>query len=201
MSSNSLQFKGLQRASIKTVLNTEPEPRNADEQILQTVNEIYFTLRDNDYEHISYEDSKMLAYIAHLCPLAAGPAVYQARDMYALINDTLQYSDSTVCAFEGYFRESANTLYPALTKKEKHLNYFKAQPNPASERVLFTFKANDASSDLTIYNLSGNIIYSAVLSANTNQLSIDISNFAKGVYIAHFVNTKTSSRIKFIVNK
>ncbi len=200
MSSNSLQFKGLQRASIKTVLNTEPEPRNADEQILQTVNEIYFTLRDNDYEHISYEDSIMLAYIAHLCPLAAGPAVYRARDMYALINDTLQYSDSTVCAFEGYFRESANTLYPALTKKEKHLNYFKAQPNPASERVLFTFKANDASSDLKIYNLSGNIIYSAVLSANTNQLSIDISNFAKGVYIAHFVNTKASLRIKFIVN-
>ena len=123
-----------------------------------------------------------------------------AGDMYALINDTLQYSDSAVCAFEGYFRESTNVLYPALTKKENHSNYFKALPNPASIRVLFTFKANDSTSDLTIYNLSGNIIYSTVLNANTNQLSLDISNFAKGVYIAHVVNTKTSSRIKFIVN-
>jgi len=133
--------------------------------------------------------------IAQLCPLAADPAVYRARDMYALINDTLQYSDSTVCAFAGYFRESTNVLYPALTKKENHSNYFKALPNPASERVLFTFKANDSTSDLTIYNLSGNIIYSTVLNANTNQLSIDISNFVKGVYIAHIVNTAANSII------
>ena len=132
-------------------------------------------------------------YIAQLCPLAARSAVYRARDMYALINDTLQYSDSAVCAFEGYFRESTNVLYPALTKKENHSNYFKALPNPASERVLFTFKANDSTSDLTIYNLSGNIIYSTVLNANTNQLSIDISNFVKGVYIAHIVNTAANS--------
>jgi hypothetical protein len=133
--------------------------------------------------------------IAQLCPLAAGPAVYRARDMYALINDTLQYSYSAVCAFEGYIRESTNVLYPALTKKENHSNYFKALPNPASERVLFTFKANDSTSDLTIYNLSGNIIYSTVLNANTNQLSIDISNFVKGVYIAHIVNTAANSII------
>ena len=133
--------------------------------------------------------------IAQLCPLAADPAVYRARDMYALINDTLQYSDSAVCAFEGYIRESTNVLYPALTKKENHSNYFKALPNPASERVLFTFKANDSTSDLTIYNLSGNIIYSTVLNANTNQLSIDISNFVKGVYIAHIVNTAANSII------
>jgi hypothetical protein len=135
-----------------------------------------------------------------LIQLAAGPAVYRARDMYALINDTLQYNDSAVCAFEGYFRASANTLYPVLTKKEKQHHYFKAQPNPASNSVLFTFKANDTSSDLTIYNLSGNIIYSTIINANTNQLTIDINNFAKGVYVAHVVNTKTSSRIKFIVN-
>ncbi len=135
-----------------------------------------------------------------LIQLAAGPAVYRARDMYALINDTLQYSDSTVCAFEGYYRTSANTLYPVLTKKENLSNYFTAQPNPARERVLFTFKANDAKSDLTIYNLNGTIIFSTLLIPNTNQHSIDISNFAKGVYIAHVVNTKTSSRIKFIVN-
>jgi hypothetical protein len=79
-------------------------------------------------------------------------------------------------------------------------NELNVYPNPAVDYVTFMFNNNNSGCDLTIYNLSGNIIYSTVLNANTNQLNIDISNFAKGVYIAHVVNTKTSSRIKFIVN-
>ena len=139
--------------------------------------------------------------IAQLCPLAAGPAVYRARDMYALINDTLQYNDSTVCAFEGYFRESSNTLYPALIKKEKHLNYFKAQPNPASEKILFTFGEYESFGYLTIYDISGAIVFSSTISAGISTLTVNITSFINGIYIAHFVNNKVSSRIKLAVSK
>jgi hypothetical protein len=135
----------------------------------------------------------------NLTKQVAGPSVYRARDMYALINDTLQYSDSAVCAFEGYFRESSNILYPNFTKIGSNINYFKAQPNPASDHVLFTFGENESAGNLIIYNLSGKTIYNSTLNANTSKLSIDISNFAKGIYIAHFVNNNSSSRLKFVV--
>jgi hypothetical protein len=136
-----------------------------------------------------------------LIQLAAGPAVYRARDMYALINDTLKYSDSTVCAFEGYYRTSANTLYPALTKKEKQHNYFKAQPNPASEKILFTFSENESFGHLTIYDISGAIVFSSTISAGINMLTVNVTNFINGIYIAHFMNNEVSSRIKLAVSK
>jgi hypothetical protein len=136
-----------------------------------------------------------------LIQLAAGPAVYRARDMHALINDTLQYSDSTVCAFEGYYRESTNMLYSALTKKEKHLNYFKAQPNPASEKILFTFGEYESFVYLTIYDISGAIVFSSIKSADMNTLIVNVTNFINGIYIAHFVNNEVSSRIKLAVSK
>lgn len=37
---------------------------------------------------------------------AAGPAVFQARDIYALLVDSVLYQDSAKCANAGYARES-----------------------------------------------------------------------------------------------
>ncbi len=137
----------------------------------------------------------------NLTKQVAGPSVYRARDMYALMNDTLQYSDSAVCAFEGYFRESSNILYPNFTKIESSINYFKAQPNPTSDKVLFTFGEVTSVGWLTIYDLSGLLIYSTRLNPYNNQISLDISNYASGIYVAHFVNIEISSRLKIVVNK
>lgn len=38
-----------------------------------------------------------LAFIAHLCPFAAGPAVYKARTLYTLLDPMAQYYDRLMC--------------------------------------------------------------------------------------------------------
>ena len=196
MSSNSLQFKGLQHANIKTVLNTEPEPRNANEQILKTVNDIYFTLRDNDYEHISYEDSIMLAYIAQLCPLAAGPAVYQARDLYTLVVDSVVYHDSVKCAMQGYAREELQVFEPKVAIHKMAPAYFKAFPVPSKHAVELQFNELSSEANLTVFNIQGQLMYQSTIPKGISKFNLDIEEYSEGVYQVLLVNNEFSKRSK-----
>jgi hypothetical protein len=139
-------------------------------------------------------------YIAHLCPMAAGPSVYRARSMYALINDTVVYQDSAVCAFEGYFRESANVLYPNITSAVKKEIIFIAMPNPASGNINFTFGAKFYNGNIIISNALGAQIQNIRVNENKININLNISDYAKGLYFANYTSDgNTNQTIKFIV--
>lgn len=182
-------------------LNNEIEPGNANEAIEKDINDVFLRTLALGNSSFSSADSSLLYTIAHLCPMAAGPSVYRARSMYALLSDTIAYQDSAVCAFEGYYRESANTMYPLLTKKENRISYFKAQPNPASEIIKFSFSPIESTATFSIYNMNGLLIFTKSLSAGVNQVTRDVNGYTNGVYIAQLIKDSGSSTIKFAVHK
>ena len=48
----------------------------------------------------------MVQTITQQCPFAGGTAVYRARGMYELINDSIVYDDDAVCLAQGLYRSS-----------------------------------------------------------------------------------------------
>ncbi len=70
------------------------------------------------------------------------------------------------------------------------------QPNPASNNVFITLKATTNRSDLTISDITGKEVLRKSFTNNTN---VDISNFAKGVYIINILNDNNTYSEKLIV--
>jgi hypothetical protein len=177
-------------------INDTMETSNANERILQTVQEIYFRLHENNYEFVPYEDSTMLAYIANLCPLAAGPAVFQARDMYALLVDSVIYQDSAKCANEGYTRQELQTFETEKVIKKSMVSYFKAYPIPSKNNVELSFNELNKPANLLVYNLQGQLLQSVTMQKGLSKYTLNIEQFSEGIYQVVFVNDNQINRVK-----
>ena len=70
------------------------------------------------------------------------------------------------------------------------------QPNPASDNVFITLKATTDRSNLVISDITGKEVLRKSFTNNTN---VDISGFAKGVYIINILNNKNTYSEKLIV--
>ena len=69
-------------------------------------------------------------------------------------------------------------------------------PNPAND-VLTISSKNKTIKTITLFNLLGNKI--TVLHPNSREVTIDVANFASGLYIAKILTSKGEGSIKFII--
>jgi hypothetical protein len=140
----------------------------------------------NDVE-IDYETGGMTALqnrysqvfdIAVQCPHVGGKAVYKARNYIALINDSVEYDDATVCAQAGY-RKAAET---GKTKEETKGN-IKIVPNPASEKITITL-SDDMSGicEILFYDVVGKLTLSKELDCNQKIHTLNVKNLSEGIY-------------------
>jgi hypothetical protein len=63
----------------------------------QGINELQLITTRFGFDSLSEVQKTELAFIAHLCPFAAGPAVYNARVLYSALNPMAQYYDRLTC--------------------------------------------------------------------------------------------------------
>jgi hypothetical protein len=63
----------------------------------QSINEMMLRTSRYGIDSVSEVQKTELAFVAHLCPFAAGPAVYKARTLYALLDPMAQYYDRLMC--------------------------------------------------------------------------------------------------------
>lgn len=62
-------------------------------------------------------------------------------------------------------------------------------PNPANNILNLTFSALNAGSKLVhVYSTSGDVVFSNKASLNSNTMTVDVQQFAKGLYIIHVIN-------------
>lgn len=84
---------------------------------------------------------------------------------------------------------------------EEAFNEFKLYPNPASDELIISFETDDVS-DLSVEVLSANgqIVYSNTNSYHTGIYSnrIDVSDFAKGIYILRLRSSEGSAAKKIV---
>jgi hypothetical protein len=134
-----------------------------------------------------------LESIIHICPLAGGPAIFRARAMYNLLNDTIFYNDKVVCANEGYFRVSQEQLMPEMNKLESQNINFKIFPNPGHDRINILTEGFTEEAEVTVYNQLGQMVDKFKISLEKNNKEIDTSTWSQGYYSFHCISGNFSA--------
>jgi hypothetical protein len=91
----------------------------------------------------------------------------------------------------GIFNDAPSTL---------RLNLY---PQPASNEVTFQFNGvnTERSLDLTIYNMSGQLVKNLTLNPKSKELSLDVSLLSSGLYIVRLSQSHSYSQQKLIIKK
>ena len=78
---------------------------------------------------------------------------------------------------------------------------FSVYPNPVRDVLKLTISyASTSKTEITILTLDGKVVYNRILhpTVDSNTVSIQLSDFAKGVYICQLKNAETNSTTKLI---
>ena len=74
-------------------------------------------------------------------------------------------------------------------------------PNPAKEQVMVNLPELETEGSLKIVNLSGQVVYSQMLNLNANQVQINVSDLANGLYILSVENGDTRWAKNLIIQR
>ena len=85
-----------------------------------------------------------------------------------------------------------------LSVNEYNIIQLDVYPNPAIDIVNIKLNTLDEDADLEIYNMLGKVVMKKSYDLNAESLSIDISEFATGVYILKVSNSESTSYKRFI---
>lgn len=94
-----------------------------------------------------------------------------------------------------YVAEYDPTL--GVTNISNTTNNLKLYPNPASGMLTVSLQNNSGNTQVHITDLVGREIYSAVL--NTNELSVNVSDWSNGMYFCTVCEGDVKSMVKFVV--
>ena len=108
--------------------------------------------------------------------------------------------DSQTPANDSKFTNATLTWTPLVNAVEdvaaEEINVF---PNPSNGKINVNFKQ---ATEIRIVNITGKIIYQENINNNvTKSKSIDMSNFANGIYFVNIINGEKSTVKKIVLNK
>lgn len=136
------------------------------------INEIYLnTLAQGIFTFTSNQESDLIN-IMEQCPFTGGPAVYKARSLYSLIDNTMDWNDDVICISSG--------VSPRLRKPE---NTFVLYPNPTTGIVSINYKLNtDESGSVEIKNMLGVPVSITQINADSYSIDIDLLSLRPAIY-------------------
>ena len=141
------------------------------------VNDIYLSTVARGLFAFSLLQVQQLENLIYQCPLAGGRAVYQARALYSLVNDTLVYhSDSLNCGQMGLSWRKAQ-VNPSS-------NDFSIVPNPSSAvtKVVWDNRLYKIAS-IEVYSLLGIQQCNTMVKENKGEVDINISSLPQGFHV------------------
>lgn len=131
----------------------------------------------------------------HIIPLKGGEAVYHARTLYALINDSMEYDDENICTAMGY----------RLKQKETNNGFvaMEVSPNPAKNYFDISWNSYlDSKLVLKCIDVYGKCMLLQELNAKNNTIRIQADNLSNGMYqIVLFDNNEIIGKSKIVVSK
>ncbi|MFN5629567.1 MAG: T9SS type A sorting domain-containing protein, partial [Bacteroidota bacterium] len=195
-------FKRTELMNSSLVNNQNIVPVNYNEVLEKAVNDIYFRTYGVGIDTLSFEDKNVLEQIIHLCPQAGGTAVYRARSIYELTNDSVEYRDSAVCQNVGYFRIAMQQIADQVvdnTPKSNQIIDFSLSifPNPTKQDLNLSF-SEVFSGNVIITDALGKVVHRHTITQSINLYTIDLKRLAVGVYYLYLSNDKIILNKKFI---
>lgn len=149
------------------------------------MNELFIQLEEASYTNVN-ELYAQLMNIAEQCPYYGGEAVYRARAILELVNDSLIYNDDMNCLPYGIYREGKGIVEDSNSK-------ITVKPNPANSyiKVKVNCRENEMY-DVEIINAIGQKVLNTTLQCNKEN-NISISYLQQGIYT---VTVKTNTKVQ-----
>ncbi len=145
---------------------------DANEKFINDVNFRYIT---QGITTLQYEYESLLQ-IAVQCPYSGGPAVYRARTLLNLLNDTLEYQDKDVCEIMGIYRLQN-------TNHENTLKQLKIFPNPSGgniQMIYYGLTGSEIRAEVT--DAIGRIVLVKTIGNLSNTCQFILSALKEGIY-------------------
>jgi hypothetical protein len=182
-------------------INDAVTPLNYNEVLEKTVNDIYLRNFAQGLDSLNATDVRVLKNIIRICPQAGGNAVYKARAIYEMINDSVEYNDSLVCQEVGYYRIAMQEIIeqikiPNLPIKNKNFE-FTIFPNPIKSELNVVFNKNTTGT-IKITDALGKLVYVGTISSGVLNYTLDLKHISTGIYYIHFSNNEVLVNKKFI---
>jgi len=146
------------------------------------VNDIYYkTIAKGNYNFDATELSRITS-IASQCPISGGNAVFRARSLYSLVNDSISYDDVELCNQQGISLRKANTPKAVTKPTMPHISA-QVVPNPTSNSAVLKFTtALKSTATVYIYTVMGQLRDTISLSANTQEQPLAFAQWQEGIY-------------------
>ena len=153
---------------------------------------------------LTFLENLQLLILAHQCPFTDGSVVYQARNLYSLVNFVVEDYNDTYCVQLGFsFRTNADStnsnselgnLYEQLVTNEqitktkfRAIAEYNLYPNPATNIVYINSNYQNEKINLIVNDVNGkNLIQKSINIINyQSQLNLDLIN---GIYFIEITN-------------
>ncbi len=165
------------------------------EQNESTISELYLEARSNQSFNFSTSQINTIRTIACQCPLAGGNAVYLARGLYAITNDTT-YDDQELCLQAGINYKRGDKIQDVNNGIQ-----FKVYPNPANTTVTISWEfTSDEIARYSIVNSLGQQLLTNFFKLADKSITFDTSNILPGVYELNIsIPGKSDDKMKLII--
>lgn len=138
------------------------------------LDEIYLSTISKDIDTFTVAQSADLFALANQCPMIGGNAVYTARALYRLIDDTYAYDDQLLCLPHGI-------IVKRLVAPEE--NGVAVVPNPARDQaVLVLGQPLDQVGLLVLYDLAGKEVMRVDIPKGEPRTEFTTGALASGLY-------------------
>ncbi|MBK9176132.1 MAG: right-handed parallel beta-helix repeat-containing protein [Flavobacteriales bacterium] len=144
------------------------------EENQKEVNEIYLATVGKDVDTFTSGQAATLFDIANQCPMLGGNAVFKARALFWLIDDSYGFDDQLLCLPYGVIVKS---LF------DQHVNALNVVPNPASDEASLILVHETAEpAYLTLYNAVGSESLRVLVPKGTVSHAFSTACMATGLY-------------------
>lgn len=163
-------------------LNNSIAGQQIEEVNLKQVNDILLnTLAEGIYSYTSTQKSELLT-VANQCPFSGGAAVYQARAMIMLFNDSLTYNDYQFCHQNDQQDKRNKTIQSSS---------FILYPNPTDGQMHLAYSTSDLEKYfLKIYDATGRLLYAQSIFGGNGVLLFNLSKYTSGIYFYNIISSQ-----------
>ena len=167
------------RLSLADSLNSSILAAHDFEEYEIAINDI---LIQTALDSVSFDSSQRatIETIAAMCPLAGGVAVYKARSLLYLYNDTIYFDDEALCAV-------SSSRLAAPEQQTQKSDGIKVYPNPSRGQFSIEFE-NPGIYQIHIYNVMGQRVFTA--RSNERIMNVDL-NLSPGLHLIEAINEET----------
>ncbi|HNQ12412.1 MAG TPA: T9SS type A sorting domain-containing protein [Bacteroidia bacterium] len=176
-----------------TANNDAISTSNVFEQNEKLVNELYLQTVSREIYSFNSSQQSQLWSICNQCPYVAGDAVFRARALYALVNDSMYFNDLTLCKNAGII----NRFEAEASEAES----FQIYPNPSSG--MFTIALSEfidaGNLSIAIYTMQGTLVKQIDVSLANREMKVDLLGMEPGIYFAALLQNQSIHSVQKLV--